>query len=128
MMGLLGWAIFGLIVGALAKLVMPGRDGGGIIVTMLLGVVGAVVAGYLGQAMGLYTEGQPAGFIMSLLGAVLLLSCIAWRPGARPERSSSTPGSAFDPGAAHLQIWSWTREANISVVRARTPRWRHARA
>ena len=73
MMGLLGWAIFGLIVGALAKLVMPGRDGGGIIVTMLLGIVGAVVAGYIGQAMGLYTEGQPAGFIMSLVGAILLL-------------------------------------------------------
>jgi uncharacterized membrane protein YeaQ/YmgE (transglycosylase-associated protein family) len=73
MMGLLGWAIFGLIVGALAKLVMPGRDAGGIIVTMLLGIIGAVVAGYIGQAMGLYTEGQPAGFLMSLLGAVALL-------------------------------------------------------
>lgn len=73
MTGLLGWAIFGLIVGALAKLVMPGRDGGGIIITMLLGVVGAVIAGYIGQAMGLYAEGQPAGFVMSLLGAVLLL-------------------------------------------------------
>ena len=73
MMGLLGWAIFGLIVGALAKLVMPGRDGGGIIVTMLLGIVGAVVAGYIGQAMGLYTQAEPAGFVMSLLGAVLLL-------------------------------------------------------
>ena len=73
MTGLLGWAIFGLIVGALAKLVMPGRDGGGIIVTMLLGIVGAVVAGYLGQAMGLYTEGQPAGFIMSLVGALVVL-------------------------------------------------------
>ena len=73
MMGLIGWAIFGLVIGALAKLVMPGKDGGGIIVTMLLGIVGAVVAGYIGQAMGLYTEGQPAGFIMSLLGAIALL-------------------------------------------------------
>lgn len=73
MMGLLGWAIFGLIVGALAKLVMPGRDGGGIIVTMLLGIVGAVVAGYIGQAMGLYREGEPAGFVMSLVGALVLL-------------------------------------------------------
>jgi uncharacterized membrane protein YeaQ/YmgE (transglycosylase-associated protein family) len=73
MMGLLGWAIFGLIVGALAKLVMPGRDAGGIIVTMLLGIVGAVVAGYIGQAMGLYAEGEPAGFVMSLLGAIALL-------------------------------------------------------
>ena len=73
MMGILGWAIFGLIVGALAKLIMPGRDGGGIIVTMLLGVVGAVVAGYLGQAMGLYGPDQPAGFVMSLIGAIALL-------------------------------------------------------
>jgi uncharacterized membrane protein YeaQ/YmgE (transglycosylase-associated protein family) len=73
MMGLLGWAIFGLIIGALAKLAMPGKDPGGIIVTMLIGVVGAVVAGYIGQAMGLYAEGQPAGWIMSFLGAVLLL-------------------------------------------------------
>jgi uncharacterized membrane protein YeaQ/YmgE (transglycosylase-associated protein family) len=73
MMGLLGWAIFGLIVGALAKLIMPGKDPGGIIVTMLLGIVGAVVAGYLGQAMNLYAPGEPAGFIMSLLGAILLL-------------------------------------------------------
>jgi uncharacterized membrane protein YeaQ/YmgE (transglycosylase-associated protein family) len=73
MMGLLGWAIFGLIIGALAKLAMPGKDPGGIIVTMLIGIVGAVVAGYIGQAMGLYAEGQPAGWIMSFLGAVLLL-------------------------------------------------------
>lgn len=73
MMGLLGWAIFGLIVGALAKLVMPGKDPGGIIVTMLLGIVGAVVAGYLGQAMGLYGPDEPAGFLMSLLGAIALL-------------------------------------------------------
>ena len=72
-MAILGWILFGLIVGALAKLVMPGRDAGGIIVTMLLGIVGAVVAGYIGQAMGLYTEGQPAGFVMSLLGAIALL-------------------------------------------------------
>jgi uncharacterized membrane protein YeaQ/YmgE (transglycosylase-associated protein family) len=73
MTGLLGWAIFGLIVGALAKLVMPGRDPGGIIITMLLGIVGAIVGGFVGQAMGLYGPGEPAGFIMSLLGAMLLL-------------------------------------------------------
>ena len=73
MMGLLGWAIFGLIVGALAKLVMPGKDPGGIIVTMLLGIVGAVVGGYMGQALNLYGPGEPAGFIMSTLGAVVLL-------------------------------------------------------
>jgi uncharacterized membrane protein YeaQ/YmgE (transglycosylase-associated protein family) len=72
-MGLLGWAIFGLIVGALAKLVMPGKDPGGIIVTMLIGIVGAVLGGYLGQAVNMYGPGEPAGFIMSTIGAVILL-------------------------------------------------------
>lgn len=73
MMGLLGWAIFGLIVGALAKLVMPGRDPGGIIVTMLLGIAGAVLGGFVGRAMGFYGPGEAAGFLMSFAGAVLLL-------------------------------------------------------
>ena len=65
--------IVGLIIGALAKLVMPGRDPGGIIITILLGIVGSLVAGTLGRAIGWYQEGQPAGFIASILGAVLLL-------------------------------------------------------
>lgn len=73
-MGILGWVLFGLIVGALAKLVMPGRDPGGIIVTMLLGIAGAVLGGFIGRAMGLYGEGQAAGFVMSFLGAVALLA------------------------------------------------------
>jgi uncharacterized membrane protein YeaQ/YmgE (transglycosylase-associated protein family) len=65
--------VLGLIVGALAKLVMPGEDPGGIIVTILLGIAGALVGGFLGRAVGLYQEGQPAGFLMSILGALLLL-------------------------------------------------------
>ena len=73
-MGILGWILFGLIVGALAKLVMPGRDPGGFIVTMLLGIAGAVLGGFLGRAMGLYGPGEPAGFIASFFGAVLLLA------------------------------------------------------
>lgn len=73
MLSILGWVVFGLIVGALAKLVMPGRDPGGIIVTMLLGVAGAVLAGFLGRAFGWYQSGQAAGFVMATLGAVLLL-------------------------------------------------------
>ena len=72
-MGILGWILFGLIVGALAKLVMPGRDPGGIIVTMLLGIAGAVLGGFLGRAMGLYGENEAAGFFVSFLGAVGLL-------------------------------------------------------
>ena len=73
MFGVIGWMIFGLIVGALAKLVMPGRDPGGIIVTMLLGIVGALLGGWVGQAVGWYRPDQGAGFFMSLIGAILLL-------------------------------------------------------
>jgi len=73
MFGVIGWIIFGLIVGAIAKLVMPGRDPGGIIVTMLLGVAGALLGGWVGQAVGWYRPGEGAGFVMSLLGAIILL-------------------------------------------------------
>ena len=72
-MSILGWIVFGLIVGAVAKLLMPGRDPGGIIVTMLLGIAGAVLGGFIGRALGLYGEGDAAGFLMALAGAVLLL-------------------------------------------------------
>jgi uncharacterized membrane protein YeaQ/YmgE (transglycosylase-associated protein family) len=74
MLSLLGTVVFGLIVGALAKLVMPGRDPGGIFVTMLLGVAGAVVGGFIGRLLGMYGAGDSAGFIMSTLGAIALLS------------------------------------------------------
>ena len=74
MFGILGWILFGLIVGAVAKLIMPGNDPGGIIVTMLLGIVGAVVGGWLGRALGFYGPNDPAGFLMSLVGAVALLA------------------------------------------------------
>jgi uncharacterized membrane protein YeaQ/YmgE (transglycosylase-associated protein family) len=72
-MAVLGWIVFGLIVGAVAKLIMPGRDPGGIIVTMLLGIVGALVGGFIGRALGLYSQGQGAGFIMATVGAILVL-------------------------------------------------------
>jgi uncharacterized membrane protein YeaQ/YmgE (transglycosylase-associated protein family) len=70
---ILGWIVFGLIVGAVAKLLMPGKDPGGIIVTMLLGIVGAIVGGFIGRALGLYSQGQSAGFIMATVGAILVL-------------------------------------------------------
>jgi uncharacterized membrane protein YeaQ/YmgE (transglycosylase-associated protein family) len=66
--------LIGLVVGALAKLIMPGKDPGGIFVTMLLGIAGALVTGFIGRLLGLYTSGQRAGFIMSTLGAILLLA------------------------------------------------------
>jgi uncharacterized membrane protein YeaQ/YmgE (transglycosylase-associated protein family) len=65
--------IIGLVVGAIAKLLMPGRDPGGCIVTILLGIAGALVATYLGQAVGWYHPGQTAGFIGAVVGAMLLL-------------------------------------------------------
>jgi uncharacterized membrane protein YeaQ/YmgE (transglycosylase-associated protein family) len=82
-MGILGWILFGLVVGALAKLVMPGRDPGGIIVTILLGVVGALLGGFLGRALGLYNEGEPAGFIGALVGAILVLAIYRMATGRR---------------------------------------------
>jgi uncharacterized membrane protein YeaQ/YmgE (transglycosylase-associated protein family) len=66
--------IIGLVAGALAKLIMPGKDPGGMIVTMLLGIAGSLVAGFLGRALGWYETGQGAGLIMSVVGAILLLA------------------------------------------------------
>jgi len=74
MFGFLGWILFGLVVGVVAKLLMPGRDPGGFIVTILLGIVGAAVGGWLGRALGLYEPNQSAGFFMALIGAIILLA------------------------------------------------------
>jgi uncharacterized membrane protein YeaQ/YmgE (transglycosylase-associated protein family) len=65
--------IIGLIVGAVAKFLTPGRDPGGCLVTMALGVVGAMVAGFLGRSLGWYREGEPVGFIASVIGAIIVL-------------------------------------------------------
>jgi uncharacterized membrane protein YeaQ/YmgE (transglycosylase-associated protein family) len=73
MMALIWAAIVGLVIGAVAKLIMPGKDPGGMIVTILLGMAGSVVGNMIGSALGLYAPGEPAGFIMSLVGALLLL-------------------------------------------------------
>ena len=75
-MGIIGWIIFGLIVGAVAKLLMPGRDPGGWIVTILLGIAGALVGGFLGRAVGWYGRNDAAGFLMALVGALVLLGLI----------------------------------------------------
>ena len=83
MTGILGWIVFGLVVGAVAKLLMPGRDGGGIIVTTVLGIVGAMTGGFLGQTLGLYGAGDAAGFLMALVGAVIVLSIYRVTVGRR---------------------------------------------
>jgi uncharacterized membrane protein YeaQ/YmgE (transglycosylase-associated protein family) len=74
MLGWIGWIIFGLIVGIVGKFLMPGRDPGGFIVTILLGIAGALLGGFIGRALGFYNEGEPAGFIMAVLGAIILLA------------------------------------------------------
>ena len=84
MLGVLGWILFGLVVGIIAKLLMPGRDPGGLIITTLLGIVGAVIGGFLGRTLGLYGPGEPAGFLMATLGAVVLL--FIYRMIRRPAR------------------------------------------
>ena len=73
-MVILSWIVFGLVIGLIAKLLMPGRDPGGFIITMLLGIAGALVGGFLGRAMGFYGPNQSAGWLMSILGAIILLA------------------------------------------------------
>ena len=72
-MGLLYTLLIGLVIGAVAKFLMPGRDPGGCIITILLGIAGSFVASFLGQQMGWYAPGEPAGFIFSVIGAMILL-------------------------------------------------------
>ena len=73
MFALLWECLIGLVVGALAKFIMPGKDPGGIFITMAIGIAGSIGATFLGQMIGWYKQGQSAGFIMSILGAVLIL-------------------------------------------------------
>jgi uncharacterized membrane protein YeaQ/YmgE (transglycosylase-associated protein family) len=85
-MGILGWIVFGLIAGVIAKLIMPGRDPGGFIVTILIGIAGAFLGGFLGRALGFYGEGEAAGMLMSILGAIILLAIYRVAVGRRTVR------------------------------------------
>ena len=73
-MAILSWIVFGLVIGIIAKLLMPGKDPGGFIVTVLLGIAGALVGGFIGRAMGFYGPNQSAGWLVSILGAIILLA------------------------------------------------------
>ena len=86
-MGVIGWIIFGLIVGIVAKFLMPGRDPGGFVITAVLGIVGALLGGYLGRAMGWYGEGEPAGFIVAVIGAIIVLLLYRLLVGRRALRA-----------------------------------------
>jgi uncharacterized membrane protein YeaQ/YmgE (transglycosylase-associated protein family) len=85
-MGILGWILFGLIAGVIAKLIMPGRDPGGFIVTILLGIAGALLGGFLGRMLGFYGEGDAAGMLMSIVGAIILLVIYRMVVGRRTVR------------------------------------------
>ena len=71
--GILGWIVVGLVAGAIAKLLMPGKDPGGCIITILLGIAGALLAGFIGKAIGWYSEGEAAGFLAAIVGAFIIL-------------------------------------------------------
>lgn len=72
-MAFISWIVFGLFVGLIARLLMPGRDPYGLIVTILLGIVGAMIGGVIGRALGFYGPGEAAGWLMSIVGAILIL-------------------------------------------------------
>jgi uncharacterized membrane protein YeaQ/YmgE (transglycosylase-associated protein family) len=71
--GILGWIVIGLIAGGIAKLLMPGKDPGGCLITILLGIAGALLAGFVGKSIGWYNEGEAAGFIAAIVGAFVIL-------------------------------------------------------
>ena len=71
--GIIGWIVIGLLAGGIAKLLMPGKDPGGCIITILLGIAGALLAGFLGRAIGWYEPGDGAGFIAAIVGAFIIL-------------------------------------------------------
>lgn len=71
--GILGWIVIGLLAGAIAKLLMPGKDPGGCIITILLGIAGALLAGFIGKSIGWYREGEAAGFLAAIVGAFIIL-------------------------------------------------------
>ncbi len=83
MFSFIGSIIIGGLAGLLAKFIMPGRDPGGFIITILLGIAGAVVATFLGQSLGWYREGQSAGFIGAVVGAVIILAVYRLIAGRR---------------------------------------------
>jgi uncharacterized membrane protein YeaQ/YmgE (transglycosylase-associated protein family) len=83
MLSFLWMCLIGLVAGALAKWIMPGKDPGGLIVTMLLGIAGSFVGGFLGRLVGWYEPGQGAGLIVSVIGALILLAIYRWWKGTR---------------------------------------------
>jgi uncharacterized membrane protein YeaQ/YmgE (transglycosylase-associated protein family) len=80
-MHIIGWIVFGLVVGLVAKFLMPGRDPGGFVITALIGIIGAVLGGFVGRMLGLYKDGDPVGFVMAVIGAIILLAAYRFTIG-----------------------------------------------
>jgi uncharacterized membrane protein YeaQ/YmgE (transglycosylase-associated protein family) len=80
-MHIIGWILFGLVVGIVAKFLMPGRDSGGFVITAVLGIVGALVGGFVGRLIGWYGDGDPVGFIMAVLGSIIVLAVYRYTIG-----------------------------------------------
>ena len=108
-MGIIGWIIFGLIVGAVAKFLMPGRDPGGWIVTILLGIAGALVGGFLGRAVGWYGPNDAAGFLMALVGALVLLGLYRLTLRRSPYAPRASGGARRGACAPQAALWPWRR-------------------
>ncbi|MFN7998115.1 MAG: GlsB/YeaQ/YmgE family stress response membrane protein [Bryobacteraceae bacterium] len=100
MLHMIGHMIFGLIIGLIARLLVPGPNPHGLIATMLLGLVGAWLGGFLGRALGLYPPGHPAGFFMALIGAVIVIFIYDYAVG-RPRRYATAFPVSYS--AAHLR-------------------------
>jgi uncharacterized membrane protein YeaQ/YmgE (transglycosylase-associated protein family) len=83
MFALIGWMLAGIIIGGIAKMIMPGRDPGGLLVTMVIGIVGAILGGTIGRGLGFYGPQQGAGWIMSIVGAIVLLAIYRMVAGRR---------------------------------------------
>lgn len=88
-MNIIGTILIGLIVGIIAKLLMPGKDPGGWVVAIILGLAGSFLAGFLGRSMGWYADGESAGFIFSVVGAMLLL--FIWRAVSKKKGVATVP-------------------------------------
>ena len=80
-MHIIGWILFGLVVGIVAKFLMPGRDPGGFVITAILGIVGALVGGFVGHSIGWYGDGDPVGFVMAVIGSIIVLALYRVTPG-----------------------------------------------
>ena len=84
-MYIIAWILFGLIVGIVAKFLMPGRNPGGFFITVLLGIVGSLVGGFLGRLVGWYGDGDPVGFVMAVVGSIVLLAAYRSTMGRNPR-------------------------------------------